>query len=59
MYFSTKFRWTIYLGSKTQDINDFKNVINTNLVENYLNKINLNNKDFVYIDAEMIKWSSS
>ncbi|WP_322908260.1 hypothetical protein RRG55_04405 [Mycoplasmopsis felis] len=42
------------LGSKTQDINDFKNVINTNLVENYLNKINLNNNDFVYINAGMI-----
>lgn len=42
------------LGSKTQDINDFKSVINTNLVEIYFNKIYLNNKDFVYIDAGMI-----
>ncbi|WP_322935553.1 hypothetical protein RRG37_04480 [Mycoplasmopsis felis] len=54
MYCSTKFYEPFILGSKTQDINEFKNVINTNLVENYLNKINLNNKDFVYINAGMI-----
>ncbi|WP_036431130.1 hypothetical protein [Mycoplasmopsis felis] len=54
MYCSTKFWWTIYFRFKTQDINEFKSVINTNLVENYLNKIYLNNKDFVYIDEGMI-----
>ncbi|WP_027121397.1 type I phosphomannose isomerase catalytic subunit [Mycoplasma leonicaptivi] len=42
------------LGSKTNDINDFKKVMNTKEVENYLNKIHLENNDFVYINAGMI-----
>ncbi|WAM06846.1 hypothetical protein ONA23_01155 [Mycoplasmopsis cynos] len=39
------------LGSKTLDINIIKDTINTDQIEQYLNKIKLNEGDFVYIEA--------
>ncbi|WP_322949776.1 type I phosphomannose isomerase catalytic subunit [Mycoplasmopsis cynos] len=42
------------LGSKTLDINIIKDTINTDQIEQYLNKIKLNEGDFVYIEAGLI-----